>query len=586
MLPNFRARQRARWSALLLDRSIVLVTTPVAHGLQPGQSFSSRAIQLPRSNGTYAAIGGTGSTTLVGTNASNGGTCPGPITIGSSATVGSGTTGSITINTPSPTNPFGTQAFTGIRIKAGQRVCGVVGEFGADSNFPGAQYAKYTTIDGTDLPGSPAVSPWLNQGATNFTGWTSSTAQTAGAPALTVTAMNSYTISSATFTSSNGFAHFTMSTNPGFIVGSEFTVSGVTTTGGGSFNLSYVAVAGTSGTTLVGNPLNDPVGIPQASSLTNSSTGGTGSLVGVIMPGMYVAGATGYSIISPFGTFGSTGQGGTGTYGLTATQATFTGGATLSGTTMTVTGTPSSQIVVGDNITVSTGGSVPANTVVTALGTGVGGAGTYTVNNTFTGGTVTFGPIGSSGSPVKMYAAAPFYGKIAPSGSAAGGGTFTPETTNFDFMSWIGTFAGSIPGFHSTSGSEAWGGNIANVGMFEGAPFPITAGAPDPTAMQQLCGKTVDFQTWAANYGGTWESHYPLSDGGIYGDDSVADFNGTISGTALTVNSTQFGGISNTQPTTPATIISGAGITACPLTCPTIASRTSPNYTLSASRGP
>ena len=287
-------------------------------------------------------------------------------------------------------------------------------------------------------PGSPAVSPWLNQGAANFKGWTSSTAQTAGSPALTVTSMNSYAISSASFTSSSGFAHFTMSQNPGFIVGSEFTVSGVTTTGGGSFNLTYVAVAGTSGTTIEGNPLSGPVGVPQASSLTNSSTGGTGAMVSVIMPGMYVAGATGYSIISPFGTFGSTGQGGTGTYGLTATQATFsaTGSIAASGTTLTVTGTPSTQLVVGTNLTLAS----PAYTgVITALGTGTGGAGTYTVSpangaSVITSLVFTAGPIGSSGSPVSMYAAAPFYGNIAPSGSAAGGGTFTAHTTNFDFI--------------------------------------------------------------------------------------------------------------------------------------------------------
>ena len=119
--------------------------------------------------------------------------------------------------------------------------------------------------------------------------------------------------------------------------------------------------------------------------------------------------------------------------------------------------------------------------------------------------------------------------------------------------------------------------------MFEGAQFPITSGAPDPTAMQQLCGKTVDFQTWASTYGGTWESHYPLSDGGIYGDDSIADFNGTTSASTntLTINSTQFG---STASLTGA-VISGAGITGCPLTCPTVTGGTSPNYTLSANGG-
>ena len=140
---------------------------------------------------------------------------------------------------------------------------------------------------------------------------------------------------------------------------------------------------------------------------------------------------------------------------------------------MTVTGTPTSQIVVGDLIV---GAGVPANTFVTGLvGAAAGGAGGYTQSTT--PGTIgsqtnTIGPIGTSGSPVKMYAAAPFYGKIAPSGSAAGGGTFTPSTTNFDFMSWIGTFDGATA-FH-LAGNEAlgWGGNIGNVGMFEECPLP------------------------------------------------------------------------------------------------------------------
>ena len=283
----------------------VTVTTPVAHGVQFGQSFGLAGYTTTAINGLYNATVGTGGTTLVGWSASNGGTCPGSITIGGSATVGNGNgAGAITIAAAAHTTPFATQIGTGIRLNPAQRACGVIGEFGADSNFPGAQFAKYTTIDGTDLPGSPAVSPWLNQGAVNFTGYTVSTAQAAGTHALHVTAMNSYAVSSASFTSSNGFAHFTMSANPGFIVGSEFTVSGVTTTGGGSFNLTYVAVAGTSGTTIVGNPLSGPIGVPQVSSLTNSSTGGTGAMVGVIMPGMYVAGATAYSVINPFGTFG------------------------------------------------------------------------------------------------------------------------------------------------------------------------------------------------------------------------------------------------------------------------------------------
>ena len=135
------------------------------------------------------------------------------------------------------------------------------GEFGANWNFPGAQFAKYTDITGTDLPGSPAVSPWLNQGAVNFTGYTTTGSQSPTSPALTVTSMNSYSISAASYNGTTGFVTFTASSNPGFIVGTEFTVSGVSPSG---YNQTYVAVAGTSGTTLVGNPLSGSIGLPQA----------------------------------------------------------------------------------------------------------------------------------------------------------------------------------------------------------------------------------------------------------------------------------------------------------------------------------
>ena len=77
-----------------------------------------------------------------------------------------------------------------------------------------------------------------------------------------MTAMNSYAVTERQFQWTNGYATFTMSARPGFIVGSEFTVSGVPAAAG--FNLTYVAVAGTSGTTIVGNPLSGPVGLPQA----------------------------------------------------------------------------------------------------------------------------------------------------------------------------------------------------------------------------------------------------------------------------------------------------------------------------------
>ena len=562
----------------------VTVHVGVAHGLNPGQSFTLAGFTPSSYNETYSALPGTSGTTLVGSYSNGTGTCPGAITAEGNVGAGSGAT--ITVTAPSATlNPYTYQVGTGIQFVPSQRACGMFGEFGADSAFPGAQFAKYTDITGTDLPGSPVVSPWLNQGATNFTGYTITGAQSAGNPALTVTAMNSYTVSTASFNATTGYATFTMSQNPGFIVGSEFTVSGVTTSGGGSFNLTYVATAGTSGTTIVGNPLSGPIGLPQASSLTGSSTGSGGAMVGVIMPGMAMPGASG--LISPFGTFGSTGVGGTGTYGLTATQATFTftGSIAASGTTLTLNSSPAITPVVGQQITLAS----PAYTgTITAMLSGSGTSGsTYTVSppngaTAITSATITDnGFIGTSGSRVNIYAAETYYYTIAPSGSAAGGGATIARTQAAigDLMTVIGSKSAATTALNGTNFS-GWGGNIANVGMYQGAPFPMdSTGHPSSSAFASLCTKTTDFQSFASTYGGAWRSLYKFNDGGIWADHSKAEFTGSVSGTALTIASTQFG---STSSLAAGTVISGAGLCANSV-CPTIASGSGSSYVLSGS---
>ncbi len=87
-----------------------------------------------------------------------------------------------------------------------------------------------------------------------------------------------------------------------------------------------------------------------------------------------------------------TGTGGVGTYTVNISQtisseqmnsatvgAVVTG--SISGTTLTVTAVSSGTLYVGQTIQ---GSSVTAQTIITALGTGTGGAGTYTVNNSQT----------------------------------------------------------------------------------------------------------------------------------------------------------------------------------------------------------
>ena len=102
----------------------------------------------------------------------------------------------------------------------------------------------------------------------------------------------------------------------------------------------------------------------------------------------FAVGALQETVITALGT----GTGGTGTYtlGLSQTIAssqmyTSSAGAivtaSMSGTTMTVTAVSSGTLYVGQTIQ---GAGITAQTIITALGTGSGGAGTYTINNSQT----------------------------------------------------------------------------------------------------------------------------------------------------------------------------------------------------------
>ena len=102
----------------------------------------------------------------------------------------------------------------------------------------------------------------------------------------------------------------------------------------------------------------------------------------------FAVGALQESVITALGT----GTGGTGTYtlGLSQTIAssqmyTSSAGAvitaSMSGTTMTVTAVASGTLFVGQTIQ---GAGITVQTIITALGTGSGGAGTYTINNSQT----------------------------------------------------------------------------------------------------------------------------------------------------------------------------------------------------------
>jgi hypothetical protein len=133
---------------------------------------------------------------------------------------------------------------------------------------------------------------------------------------------------------------------------------------------------------------------PSAAVFTGSISGTTLTVTAVtngtiaIDQALFGVGVTQETVITALGT----GTGGIGTYTINTSQTiaselmnSATAGAvvtgSISGTTLTVTAVTSGTLYVGQTIQ---GSTVTAQTIITALGTGTGGAGTYTVNNSQT----------------------------------------------------------------------------------------------------------------------------------------------------------------------------------------------------------
>jgi hypothetical protein len=294
----------------------------VAHGIAPGQTYALGGFPSVFAT-NYTALPGTSGTTLIGEATVNGGSCTTPVAFSGEGTALSGTAGSVTMVPITATNPYGIGE-TGITTRTAGHFCGIVGEYGSESSFPGAQFASFVDDRGNALPGAPALVPWLNQGTANFTGYTVAGAQSPSSPSLTVTALTPYTFTTWSYSATTGFVTFTMDPTAGltgFIPGSEFTVTG----GGGVAGKTYVVVAQAGvtypGLTIVANPLSGPVGTPQANNPGASIASGT--MASVVMPNMQVLGSTASltgAVIAPYGQFGATGVGGVGTYALTLTQ--------------------------------------------------------------------------------------------------------------------------------------------------------------------------------------------------------------------------------------------------------------------------
>ena len=192
--------------------------------------------------------------------------------------------------------------------------------------------------------------------------------------------------------------------------------------------------------------------------------------------------------------------------------------------------------MVGQQLTSSTGSGFSATTIV-ALLTGSGASGsTYqvSVSQTAASGTITAaGTIGSSGSPVNIFAYTAFYYFTAVPSTNPSGGSVTafPRANQGDFISLFGTNSPTVPSALVKSG---WGGTIGNIAMLYGVWPQTTGGAPATTSLASLCKKTADIQSFAAANGMTVNSLYRLNDFSIYGDSGYATIQGYVTNTTGT----------------------------------------------------
>ena len=577
---------------------VVTAHVAVAHGLTPGQQYTMQDFTPTGYNGTYTALPGTTGTTLVGRPTTTTASCPAAVSVEGTALGGTG--GTFNFPAISTSNPFNNGA-TGITAKNGQHICGFIGEMGDDatSPFPGGQFVHMVDDKGNPLPGAPAVFPWLNQGTANATGYVLANTQSPSSPALTITAVNPYPITGASYNATTGFVTFTLNSTPGapgFVPGSEFTVTGMSPSG---YNGTYVAVNPTSlstsayqaSTTIYGNPLSGPVGTPQAISNPGSFVSG-GSLSSVILPGMSLlggqqSGGSGFTYILPYGTYGGTGTGGTGTYALSQNQgpgAAFTVSAVNTTTgAITTSALPANYpLVLGSTFTLG------GNTFVV---TSVNSATTYTVNNAaslVTGTATPQGLINSSASPGNIFtwAAAYYTAAAGVTASVPSGGVVTARTQALfgDFTNAFGAATTAISGSTKTG----WGGSLGNMAMLWGV-LPNSGGGPTTSALASLCKKQTTIPAFAAANGMTVRSFYPLNDIGIYGDAGVAQVSGYITATSgATTGTLNLNGapITGSIPTTgTAPTLSGIGVPGCPSACPTLTPGAGPTYTVTWASG-
>jgi hypothetical protein len=170
---------------------------------------------------------------------------------------------------------------------------------------------------------------------------------------------------------------------------------------------------------------------------------------------LFGVGVTSETVITALGT----GSGGTGTYTINLSQTLLsqtmnstTVGAVVTGsittTTLTVTAVTSGTLYVGQTIQ---GTGITANTMITALGTGTGGAGTYTISTSQTVGSITIYALNFA---------------IMPSTDGAFTGANTVDIVDNYFV-------------YNRPSSQQWGASNALSPISVGTSFSSKDGSPD-----------------------------------------------------------------------------------------------------------
>ena len=284
-------------------------------------------------------------------------------------------------------------------------------------------------------------------------------------------------------------------------------------------------------------------------SISGSTLTLSGAITGTFAIGQTISGTSIFSGTTITG-YGS-GTGGAGTYTVDPAYPIITAGtstlSTISGTTLTIGGTLTGNFAVGQNVS---GNYIPAGTLITALGSGSGGPGTYTISPGFT--TISAGTSSTSSiSGTILTIGGAVTGTFAV-GQAVSGSGVTAGTV----IVALGTGTGGA-GTYTVNTSQTVSTTAINT-----AALPITTATSTSstiTGTQMIVGGTIN---------GAYSIGQTISGTGVTAGTVITAYNSatstasSIAGTTLTIGGTVSGTFAIGQTISGTGVTSGTTITA------------------------